>query len=193
MTAFDSIRLVTPRLVLRQHVPGDAAALFAMHSDPQVMRYWSTPPWTSPETAVEALERHRRKVAAGEYVQLAISLAGDDSLLGTCTLFSFYAQCRRAELGYALARPAWGKGYMHEALTALLDFGFGELGLHRVEADADPRNTHSTRSLERLGFTREGLLRERWIVGDEVSDTAFYGLLAREWRARRSAEGTARP
>ena len=72
---------------------------------------------------------------------------------------------------------------MHEALRALLDFGFGELDLNRIEADIDPRNGASARTLERLGFTKEGYLRERWIVGDEVSDTALYGLLRREWRS----------
>lgn len=73
---------------------------------------------------------------------------------------------------------------MHEALQALLEFGFGELDLNRIEADIDPRNSASARTLERLGFTKEGYLRERWIVGDEVSDTAIYGLLRREWRVR---------
>jgi RimJ/RimL family protein N-acetyltransferase len=81
-------------------------------------------------------------------------------------------------------RP-WGKGYINEALVALLEFGFTQLDLNRVEADIDPRNVASARTLERLGFQREGLLRQRWIVGDEVSDTAIYGLLAHEWRAKR--------
>ncbi len=70
---------------------------------------------------------------------------------------------------------------MDEALRALLGHGFAELGLNRVEADIDPRNAASARSLERLGFKKEGHLRERWIVGDEVSDTATYGLLKSEW------------
>jgi RimJ/RimL family protein N-acetyltransferase len=73
---------------------------------------------------------------------------------------------------------------MQEALGALLDFGFGELDLNRIEADIDPRNSASARTLERLGFTKEGYLRERWIVGEEVSDTAIYGLLRREWRGQ---------
>jgi len=72
---------------------------------------------------------------------------------------------------------------MHEALQALLDFGFGELDLNRIEADIDPRNSASARTLERLGLTKEGYLRERWIVGEEVSDTALYGLLRREFRS----------
>jgi len=73
---------------------------------------------------------------------------------------------------------------MHEALQALLEFGVGELDLNRIEADIDPRNSASARTLERLGFTKEGYLRERWIVGDEVSDTVIYGLLRREWKVR---------
>jgi RimJ/RimL family protein N-acetyltransferase len=75
---------------------------------------------------------------------------------------------------------------MHEALVELVRFAFTDLNLNRLEADIDPRNTASARSLERLGFTREGYLRERWIVGDEVSDTALYGLLQREWQAARA-------
>jgi RimJ/RimL family protein N-acetyltransferase len=72
---------------------------------------------------------------------------------------------------------------MHEALQTLLDFGFGVMNLNRVEADIDPRNGASARSLLRLGFRLEGHLRERWIVAGEVSDSALYGLLRAEWRA----------
>jgi RimJ/RimL family protein N-acetyltransferase len=73
---------------------------------------------------------------------------------------------------------------MHEALTALLEFAFGDLDLNRVEADIDPRNVASARSLERLGFHKEGHLRERWIVDGEVSDSSLYGLLRSEWTLR---------
>ena len=73
---------------------------------------------------------------------------------------------------------------MQEALQALLAFAFTDLDLHRLEADIDPRNAASKAALVRLGFQEEGLLRERWIVGDEVSDSALYGLLQRDWVAR---------
>ncbi len=81
-----------------------------------------------------------------------------------------------------MASPAWGQGYMNEALSGLIDYAFAELNLNRIEADIDPRNESSRRVLERLKFVREGYLRERWIVGEEVSDTALYGLLQREWK-----------
>jgi len=70
---------------------------------------------------------------------------------------------------------------MSEALRALLDYGFSSLDLNRVEADTDPRNLAAAKMLERLGFAKEGHLRERWIVGDEKSDTALYGLLKGDW------------
>jgi RimJ/RimL family protein N-acetyltransferase len=184
MRAFDNLSLTTPRLLLRPLQDGDAPALFAMFSNPEVMRYWSTPPWTEPRLAHEMIERDRKRLATGEHLRLALVRHGEPDLIGTCSLFSFMPQCRRAEIGYGLAHQAWGCGLMHEALSALLDYAFGELGLHRLEADIDPRNGASARSLARLGFRQEGLLRERWIVDGVVSDTAFYGLLQQEWRQR---------
>jgi RimJ/RimL family protein N-acetyltransferase len=130
------------------------------------------------------IEKDRKAMADGEHVRLALERIDDGAMIGVCTLFAFSEQCRRAEVGYGLAPHAWGRAYMDEALRALLGHGFGTLGLNRVEADIDPRNEASARSLERLGFRKEGLLRERWIVGDEVSDSALYGLLQRDWHFR---------
>ncbi|HEX6057465.1 MAG TPA: GNAT family protein [Gemmatimonadaceae bacterium] len=91
---------------------------------------------------------------------------------------------RRAEVGYALARAAWGRGYVAEALHAMIGFAFETLALHRLEADVDPRNERSIRALLREGFEREGYLRERYHVSGEVQDAVLFGLLRREWSAR---------
>ncbi|WP_027803907.1 GNAT family N-acetyltransferase, partial [Paraburkholderia dilworthii] len=107
-------------------------------------------------------------------------------LLGTCMLFHADEQCQRAEIGFSLQRVHWRNGYMNEAASALIEHAFGTLNLRRIEADIDPRNVASARLLERLGFVREVLLRDRWIVGDEVSDSALYGLLERDRPATRS-------
>lgn len=184
MPAFDQVQLHTARLLLRPLGVDDVPALFAIFSDPVVMRYWSGPPWVSLDEAHAMVDSDLKAMAAGEHLRLGLVQADAGMLLGTCTLFSINTACRRAEVGYSLAQAAWGQGYMHEALCALLDYGFTTMGLNRVEADIDPRNGASARSLDRLGFTREGFLRERWIVGGEVSDTALYGLLQREWKAQ---------
>jgi ribosomal-protein-alanine N-acetyltransferase len=184
MPSFAGITLRTERLVLRPPRESDAPAVFALFSDPRVARYLTEPPWTTIDRAHAHIARDIEAMSAGTYIRLALETAAGGAPIGECTLFNLVEECRRAEVGYVLAHDAWGHGYMHEALTALLEFGFSDLALNRVEADIDPRNVASARSLERLGFIREGLLRERWIVEGEVSDTGFYGLLARDWRAR---------
>ena len=85
-------------------------------------------------------------------------------------------------MGYSLASAHQGRGLASEAVTLALLYAFDVLELRRVEADVDPRNLPSCKVLERLGFQREGLLRERWNVNAEICDTALYGLLARELR-----------
>jgi RimJ/RimL family protein N-acetyltransferase len=189
MTSYVDLQIATPRLLLRPLAAPDAPVLFRIFSDPRVMRYWSTPPWTSPAQAEALIERALRELAAGEHIRLGVVRTADQRLLGTCSLFNFAPQSRRAEVGYGLAPEAWGQGYTQEAVGALLHYGFATLDLHRVEADIDPRNEASARSLGRLGFVKEGHLRERWIVDGEVSDSALYGLLRSDWEARSRSGG----
>ena len=172
--------LVTSRLLIRRFTSDDAQSYFDIFSNTDVMRYWSSPPLSTFAQAekriADIVDRYRKR----DLFQFALERKRDGKIVGTCTLYHIHEQNRRAEIGYALGRPFWGQGYMHEALLALIDHAFGALQLHRLEADIDPRNLASARSLERLGFKREGLLRERWIVGGAVSDSALYGLLADE-------------
>lgn len=182
MHAFDQVVLHTSHLQLRPLQASDAVALFAIHSDARVMRYWSHKPWLSIDEAHARIATDLKAMPAGEYLQLGLQLRDSGHLIGTCCLFHLAPQCRRAEIGYAMAHAHWGHGLMHEALSALLHYGFTTLDLNRVEADVDPRNASSVRTLQRLGFLKEGRLRERWIVEGEVSDTDLYGLLRRDWQ-----------
>jgi RimJ/RimL family protein N-acetyltransferase len=70
---------------------------------------------------------------------------------------------------------------MAEALPAMVQFAFGSLNMHRLEADVDPRNLPSIRLLENAGFRREGFLRERYHLNGEIQDALFYGLLRRDF------------
>jgi RimJ/RimL family protein N-acetyltransferase len=176
--------LATPRLEMRAGVQSDAAQLFEIFRDPEVMRYWSTPPMQSVADAEAMVARNQRFIAEGSGFGWVICRRDDARVIGTLSLFHFQEQNSHAEVGYALGRAYWGQGYMHEALTALVEFAFGEMDLRRLEADTDPRNAHSIRALEKLGFEREGLLRERWVVAGEISDSALLGLLRRDWNAR---------
>jgi [ribosomal protein S5]-alanine N-acetyltransferase len=179
----EPIVIVTQRLTLRYLGEADLPEFYNIFSHPEVMRYWSSPAWTDMAQAEQALARIMAGYQSGNDYQLGIERQADHALVGTCTIFHFHLPSRRAEIGYALGRPYWGKGYMHEALQGLIRYAFTTLDLNRLEADIDPRNAASARILERLGFQREGFLRERWIVGGEISDTWLYGLLRREWAA----------
>ncbi len=178
--------ILARRVRLRWLTDDDVDDLFAVFSDPEVMRYWSSPPFESREQAQDLVDEIRRHFADKSLFQWGIELVDEGRVIGTCTLAEPSEQNRRAEVGFALGRAWWGRGYAREAVEALLGFAFGQLGLHRIEADADPRNAASIGLLERVGFVREGTLRERWIVAGETQDTAFFGLLRREWERSRS-------
>jgi RimJ/RimL family protein N-acetyltransferase len=178
---FSALPLKTERLVLRPLGPQDASALFAIYSDPKAMRYWGTPAWSEINQAFAMIEREAKALEAGEHLRLGIERQRDGELIGACTLFSFHEASRRAEIGYILAPNCWGQGCMAESLSSLVRYGFEHLNLNRIEADIDPRNERSARVLQRLGFVHEGLLRQRWIVSGEVSDTGLFGLLRADW------------
>jgi len=171
------------RVRLRAMRQDDVPALFSLKSDPVGMRFWSHPPMTDLAQAQEMYEKTVLGAQAGEFLPWVVALSANDSMIGTCTLFAIDKAHRRAMIGYALVRTQWGNGYAQDALRMVLTYAFGTLQLHRIEADIDPRNTASARLIERMGFVREGLLRERWHVGSDVQDSALYGLLARDYAA----------
>lgn len=192
MTPFADLRLETPRLLLRPLVDTDTDDLFAIYSDPTVMRYWSTGPWTDRAQALRTIEGDRDARAGRRDLRVGLELRETGRVIGTLSLYKIDAPCRRADIGYALARASQGAGLMNEALAAMIGAAFDDrpgapfddLKLNRLEADVDPRNGPSCRTLERLGFQLEGRLRERWWVEGEVSDSAMYGLLRADWLAR---------
>ena len=174
--------LVAPRVALRWLTEGDAGALYGVFSDPKVMRYWSTLPMTDIAQARKLIADIHEGFRTRRLFQWGVHHVEADRIIGTCTLFSINEAQGRGEIGYALGHDFWGHGYINEALTALADFAFGTLGMRRLEADVDPSNARSMRALERLGFRREGLLRERWKINGELQDSVVLGLLSHEWR-----------
>jgi RimJ/RimL family protein N-acetyltransferase len=177
--------LPTARLRLRPFTDADADALFTLHSNAHVLRYWDSPPWTEPARAARFVEKCRRLSEEGSGARVAVDRAADGTFIGWCGLTQWNPDHRSASLGYCLDDTAWGHGYATEAARALLQWGFDTLDLNRVQAEADTRNAASARVLEKLGFVLEGTLREDCVVDGDVSDSWVYGLLRREWRALR--------
>jgi RimJ/RimL family protein N-acetyltransferase len=175
------------RVRLRWLAEDDVGALFEIFSDPAVARFWSAPPITRRAQARELLRDVRRGFRERDLFEWGLALRRTDEIVGTVTLWRFDVENRHAEVGFALARRAWGRGLMREGLNLAIGLCFGPLGLRRLEADVDPRNEASLRLLEGLGFRREGLMRERWNTGGELQDGVLLGLLAREWTGTEGA------
>jgi ribosomal-protein-alanine N-acetyltransferase len=173
--------LRSARLRLRPFAEGDADALFALQSSPRVLRYWDAPPWSERAQARHFLAVCAQMEREGTGARLAIERGADGAFLGWCG-FKHNPDFRSAKMGYCLDEAAWGHGVATEAAGALLEWAFATLDLHRVQAETDTRNAASARVLEKIGFVREGTLREDCIVAGEVSDSWVYGLLRREWQ-----------
>ncbi|KAB2970995.1 GNAT family N-acetyltransferase [Streptomyces sp. SS1-1] len=174
--------LHTERLRLRPFTDADADSLFALHSSSHVLRYWDSPPWTDPARAQRFLANCRTLEDEGTGARVAIDRVSDGAFVGWCGLSDWNPTYRSASLGYVLGAAMWGHGYATEAAHALLRWAFDTLDLNRVQAEADTRNQASARVLEKLGFVREGTLREDCVVNGVVSDSWVYGLLKRDWQ-----------
>jgi RimJ/RimL family protein N-acetyltransferase len=165
MIAPKDLVLTADRVSLRKLAEPDTKALFAMFSHPEVMRYWSRPAMTEMAQAEAFVQQIQTDYETGNSLPLAIERSCDHVFVGNCTLHHFHETSRRAEIGYALARPFWGQGYMHEALRALLTYAFEPLDLNRLEADIDPRNVSSAQASSASDFGKRPFTRtldRRW-------------------------------
>lgn len=176
MTADAFTQLSTPRLCLRRFRESDAEAFAGYRSDPAVARYQD---WDAPYP----VERARRFVSAmatepadvpGEWLQIAVTLAGDDTLVGDCAFVPQAHEPRTAEIGFTIAPQHQGRGYAREAVSALLRYLFDQLGKHRVIASCDARNAPSVKVLEAVGMRREGhTVESTWAKGEWTDDLLF--------------------
>ena len=187
------MEILTERLLLRELTEADAPACNAYERDPEVVRYTSH----GERTLDESLARLRQNVAAAVAVprviyDFALVVREEGRLVGRVGFQVGRPSEHQAEIWWVLDRSRWGRGYAAEGARALLGLAFGELGLHRVIADLDPRNLASERVAEKLGMRREAELVENIWTKGEWAGTLIYAMLEREWAARESARGGAR-
>ena len=175
-------RIESARVLVRLLEEADLPSLLEMNSDVRVTALLPYATWNSLADAKAWYERMRGIEAAGTALQFVIVSKSANVAIGTCLLFRLEEASARAELGYALGRAHWGQGLMREALGELLSAAFDSMGLRRIEAEVNTRNTASAKLLVRLGFTKEGLLRKRWVVKGHAEDFEVFGLLRGELR-----------
>lgn len=113
----------------------------------------------------------------GSLLEWGITMRDNHRIIGTCAFDSLDKPNKRAEIGFALYPDYWGRGLMKEFLPVFIMFGFRQIGLHRTEADVDPRNKASLHLLKSLGFKQEGYLRERYHMNGEIQDAVLLGIL----------------
>ncbi|RSM90451.1 N-acetyltransferase [Kibdelosporangium aridum] len=172
--------LTTDRLAIRPFLPDDAAAFAAYRSDAEVARYqsWDTPLSLEDAAATVAGYGAGDPTMTGWY-QWAI--ARDGLLIGDIGVHT-HENRMQAEIGFTIAAAEQGKGYGCEAVGRMVEYLFGDRGLHRISAECDARNAASARLLRKVGFQQEGLLRRNtWIKG-EWTDDLLFGLLASDPR-----------
>lgn len=177
MTAVTVPELTTERLLLRAPELSDAPEVLVFRGDPAVQRFNDEPLQTVAEAAT-FIEFLRDEIAADQRRHWAIVF--EDTVVGLIGLHAWQQHHRRAELGYDMARTHWGRGIAFESARAVIEYGFGAMALHRIQAHTIADNHRSVRLLERLGFQREGTLREFSLEDDGAyHDSAVYGLLSR--------------
>jgi [ribosomal protein S5]-alanine N-acetyltransferase len=182
-------QISTQNLVLRRMQATDAEALFGILSDERVTQYYDDETFGDIQQASEQIAAWENGYQSRRCIRWGITLKDDPTLIGTCGYYGFHTWHMRAGIGYELRQSFWRKGIMTEALRAIIHLGFKELGLNRIEAVVMPENTASIRLLEKLGFCREGLLREYENWGAKgFANLWMLGLLREEWEGQERDE-----
>lgn len=178
--------LETKRFILCEITAEYAPDTFRLMSDPQVMRYFGSLPMQTLDQAIARVEGIQASFQEQSGIRWAITRRENGEYIGTAGFWRLVNEHARAEIGYELAPEWWGQGVMPEAIGAILEFGFTQLGLHTVEAQIHPENTGSRRVLEKLGFIQEGYFHENYydINSASFTDTAVFSLLKDAWVRR---------
>lgn len=172
-------QLETERLLLRQQTAADKEDFFYLRSHPQLMRFIPRPLHETTEDTLQFIDMLNGGIANNEYINWAITLRSQPArVIGSIGYVRMKKEHHRAEVGYLLHDQFHRLGIMHEALQAVLTYGFSVMRLHSVEAVIDPANIASARVLEKSGFVQEGYFKEDFLYNGVFMDTVYYSLLA---------------
>lgn len=173
------------QVVLRELRPSDAASLLAMLTTEEVSRFISPPP-----TTIEAFERfiawtHRMR-AAGTYACFAVTIQGYDTAIGIFQVRELEPGFGCAEWGFAIGSDFWGTGVFQAGAELVVDFAFGTLGVHRLEARCAVPNGRGNGALRKIGAVQEGVLRKSFLRSGQYLDQVLYAIVEDDWRASRA-------
>jgi len=175
--------LETERLILREYTQGDMNDVHIYASDPAVAKHMIWGPNTPEETAgfIDMVLGMRLQVPRRNF-ELALVLKENNQMIGGAGLQ--ISEPKQGEVGYCLSKHYWKQGYASEAAAALLEFGFEELGLHRIYATCRPGNIGSARVMQKIGMAYEGHLREHMWHKGRWNDSYLYAILEQEYKSQ---------
>jgi len=174
--------LETKNLLLRRIHAADANALFKILSDDEVTRFYDDDTFMDLSQATRQIEAWENGNKNKTSLRWGITIKDEGILIGSCGYYGFHTWYNRASIGYELGRQFWRRGIMTESLFAIINYGFSDLDLNRIQAFVMPENIGSIKMLETLGFRNEGLLKEyeKWGSKGYV-DLFSFALLRKTW------------
>lgn len=175
-------QLETERLILRKMLVLDTDDMYSYAHRADVTRYLTWNPHPNKNYTREYLEYISTRYVSGEFYDWAIIEKKSRHMIGTCGFTRFDFHSNGAEVGYVLNPQYWGQGYAPEALRAVMDFGFDEIGLVRIEAKYMEGNTASRRVMEKVGMTYEGMFRSAMLVRSEYKNICVCSILSEEYK-----------
>ena len=174
--------LIGERVLLREFRLQDVEDVFAYASDPEVAQHMEWAPHRDTDATraflTTCIDAYERRI----WYPLALERRETGRVVGSFDMRIVSAGHRVGEIGYVLAQSQWGQGVNLEANRLLLAFGFDDIGLNRIQCTCNVENRRSYRTLEKLGLSREGTLREYRIEKGVARDKYMYAILASEWR-----------
>lgn len=180
-------QLKTERLILRKLVMADAPDVFAYASDPEVPQYMTWDAHRSIEDSEAFIRFTQERYEGGKAGEWGIVHQAAGKLIGTIGIVWCDSKNKRAEIGYVLAKPYWGQGFIPEAAAKILEFAFTDMGLNRVECCHFLPNEKSGRVMQKLGMKYEGIARQRILAKGCYWDAKQYSILKEDWSKRLSA------
>lgn len=169
--------LETERLILREIKPEDVNEIYDIRSSEEAMKYFGHNVYTSLTEAEEMISAITNGFKNKEGIRWGIALKGSDRLIGSGGPWRLLKQHLRCEIGYDLLPNYWRRGIMSEALSEMIKFIFDKMNLHSIEANVDPDNIASVKLLEKLGFEKEGHIKESYYFNGVFTDTGIYSLI----------------
>ena len=180
-------RLETKRLILRQYRVDDVEDMFNhWASDPEVTKFLTWPAHTEVEKTNERIADWISNYPDPAFYNWAIELKSEGFIIGSISVVRMNETVASADIGYCMGKAWWGQGIMAEALQAVVDYLFAEVGMNRIAATHDKNNPNSGRVMDKVGMHVEGILRASGINQLGICDMVWHSILRSEWENRKN-------